>query len=155
MAGSSSGLQAAGSVRGVRRQGDGVAARKLEGGRRRWLRHGRQSSHGHASPAGKSVTGTSVCMQFGSSILAVASSGCGMAGGACTGEMKKEQQGCRARASLSELGRNRKEQRHAMEGKQWQPLMALITCGYWRNEETTVSGEVCDAGGEQDISRED
>jgi hypothetical protein len=58
MAGSSSGLQAVGSARGVRRQGDCVAARKLAGGRRRWLRHGRRSSHGHASRAGKSVTGT-------------------------------------------------------------------------------------------------
>jgi hypothetical protein len=46
------------------------------------------------------VKGTSVCMQFSSSIPAVASSGCGVAGGACTGETKKEQQGCRARASL-------------------------------------------------------
>jgi hypothetical protein len=42
-----------------------------------------------------------------------------------------------------------------MEGKRWQPLMALITCSYWRNEGTTVSGEACDAGGEQDVSRED
>jgi hypothetical protein len=41
-----------------------------------------------------------ICMQFGSSILAVASSRCGVAGGACAGETKKEQQGCRARASL-------------------------------------------------------
>jgi hypothetical protein len=52
MAGSSLGLPAAGSVGGIRQQGDGAAARKLAGSRRRWLRHGPRSSHGRALPTG-------------------------------------------------------------------------------------------------------